>query len=451
MMDKQTAVVSAILLTAWIVLSIIIPPFQSPDEDDHIARAYFLSKGMVFLHQETSRSSGGMNDTGLLALMEEFRNMPPLNPLTRAKMKAVDSLQWTGIRTYDEAPGTGYYFPAIYVPQAAALFIGEKLDLPVVASIRLARLAALATTFLLISLAFSIYPASPLIVSLLFIPMNLFQGATSGIDGIAAGLTIFSAAAFSRLVSEKGIAPSWIFPALAAATIVLTTSRLQATPQFILLLYACIHSGRKTDYAGFGLSFLLFVSWTIAAARYTVDLRNAQPSQPFEILQYYSQHPQLLAEVLWATLSDKETISFYLAGFLGILGYMDTALPTVAYVLLSLYLLSVSILSVAPRSAGTDSTSRNLLILASVISPLIVLVSLLITWTEHPAKIIQGVQGRYFEIAAIYFAYGISGGRKDFDTPMWRAGWAIAVVGGLISIAFTSQALLYRYYILPFK
>jgi len=68
-----------IILLIIVILSLfsaLIPPFQSPDEFDHIKRAYLLGKGQLILDTPTGQSSGGDVDSGLLKYMKLYRSLP---------------------------------------------------------------------------------------------------------------------------------------------------------------------------------------------------------------------------------------------------------------------------------------------------------------------------------------------------------------------------------------
>ena len=43
------------------ILSALIPSFMSPDEVDHLKRAYWLSQGKILLDTPPGQSSGGMS------------------------------------------------------------------------------------------------------------------------------------------------------------------------------------------------------------------------------------------------------------------------------------------------------------------------------------------------------------------------------------------------------
>lgn len=58
--DTQTSVIVLLLVLACLILSSVIPPLMSPDEQDHIERAYLLGKGVFLLDQPEGMSSGGI-------------------------------------------------------------------------------------------------------------------------------------------------------------------------------------------------------------------------------------------------------------------------------------------------------------------------------------------------------------------------------------------------------
>ena len=106
------------------ILSVIIPPFQSPDEHDHIKRAYLLSKGVLVLDRPEGTSSGGYVDSGLLNFMAVIGVVH--RKLSAKEVSSWSTIEWSGNRIYSPAPGAGYYFPAIYFPQALGLWVGEQ-------------------------------------------------------------------------------------------------------------------------------------------------------------------------------------------------------------------------------------------------------------------------------------------------------------------------------------
>ena len=58
-----------VLFCLCFAISTLIPPFQSPDEDVHVKRAYLLGHGQVWLSTPANSPTGGLIDQGLLQLM----------------------------------------------------------------------------------------------------------------------------------------------------------------------------------------------------------------------------------------------------------------------------------------------------------------------------------------------------------------------------------------------
>lgn len=70
------------LLIILLVISItslflaLIPPLQSPDESDHITRAYLLSKGKIILDAPAGNNSGGMIAPDLTTYFAAYEVLP---------------------------------------------------------------------------------------------------------------------------------------------------------------------------------------------------------------------------------------------------------------------------------------------------------------------------------------------------------------------------------------
>ena len=79
--DSHPARVLPLILSVWIFVSgllvgAVTPPFQSPDEFEHITRAYLLTRGDVVLSAPTGQSSGGLIDSGLARYMDVYSQIP---------------------------------------------------------------------------------------------------------------------------------------------------------------------------------------------------------------------------------------------------------------------------------------------------------------------------------------------------------------------------------------
>jgi uncharacterized membrane protein len=123
----------------------LTPSLQSPDEFDHVKRAYALGKGTFLFRSVEGRSSGTEIDSSLAQYIAIHH---PIGINQDRKISVRDKelaqqLQWGNKTTFSETPATSYYFPLIYMPQAIAFVLGEKLGLSIDLTYRMARSLAL--------------------------------------------------------------------------------------------------------------------------------------------------------------------------------------------------------------------------------------------------------------------------------------------------------------------
>nr|WP_279343507.1 DUF2142 domain-containing protein [Fundidesulfovibrio terrae] len=427
----------------------IIPPFQSPDEFDHVKRAYMLSRGVFFLETRKGESTGGMVDTALLNFMEKFTNLPfkPLNKINREETSSASTIRWSGLETYSTAPGTGYYFPLIYTPQAIGLFVGRTLNLTVYSSYQLARTCNIAVSLALLWIAFSYWPCSPLLAALLILPMSLFQLTSACIDYTSISLTALLISIFLYISDSAKDEKEKLFYIMTFLISVISSCRLQMLPVFALVIMSCFNPfrWRKMLFGFFSLVGVLY--WTLYSIVNTADLRVSQDASKVDIIFFYLNNPVKFIAVLCNTLSSRELISWYTSGLLGRLGWLDIAFSDSQYIFLLICLSLTIVLSISIKTFASMKIERFLILLASIVSIFIVFASMLIGWSKHPAQIISGVQGRYFTLPFILFSFSISSTWKGHDSIYRRIGLSLNAVFIIFAALVMPIAIIYRYYL----
>lgn len=450
--DKTAALIVAFLIATIIPLSLLVPPLQSPDESDHIKRAYLLSKGTIILDNSPNKSSGGEIDTGLINYIHEYNLIKITKdraPISADIIESASTIHWSGERTYDRAPGTGYYFPLIYAPQAMGLTIGEQLGLTIDTSYRLARAFSLLASCILIYYAFTIYPTNPLVLGLLSLPMYLFQLSSASLDSVATALALLVIAIYLRLTNKHEAKPDFLIYILPIAIALLVTSRTQLLPLFLLTMPFLLKNRYSATITTISIVFTL--SWLYIAATTTVDLRVVINEPSSKIIAYYAQNPLKFFDVLWHTLSSTEIRHFYLNSFIGILGWLTIGFDSLTYNLLSLALLGLLVLSLNVRNIKRQWQQRGLLVIVSVFSILLTFFALLVTWTPHPANAIAGVQGRYFFIPSIILAYALTGSKELGNGAKGKLLLIFSFVFFVCTLTITTQLLINNYYLAPHK
>ncbi|EKO38200.1 MAG: putative membrane protein (DUF2142) [Solidesulfovibrio magneticus str. Maddingley MBC34] len=438
-----------IMLLVLSVVSTVVPPFQSPDEFAHVARAFSVSQGQMVLHAPDASASGGMVDAGLCEYGQLFTHVPfhkdqqfSKNDLSRALFP-----QWTHQAVFVAMPGTGYYFPAIYVPMALGFGIGYKLDLTVQDSYYLARIFSIVSICLILTFAFSLFPPNPVVLVILFFPMALFQFSSATIDGVSFALTVLVLSSYMRIARDRESVPSWVAIVLCLSVFFVATCRTNLVALFAMAFVACIQLKRKSMLLLCGLLFIVSFSWIVYTTVSTVDLRVLHGVNPKDLLVRYLLNPQEFFAILWNTLTSNNNMGNYWAGSVGLLGWLDTVFEDVFYWIMFAFLAFAGVLSVSWQYWKKYRVNICVLICCAIISVLLIFLALLVTWSGYPTTLIKGVQGRYFIPPMIVAAYCLS---RPFELSNKIHKYLLVplVLSTLVfSTVTTIHVLVWRYYI----
>ncbi|MDX3877382.1 DUF2142 domain-containing protein [Achromobacter denitrificans] len=441
----------AAVLAIFTVFNRLVPPMQSPDEPVHIMRAYLLSEGVVFLHSQDGRKSGGMIDPSLTKyVMDAQANMAakPSAKVSAERINALSSMTWSGKREFFEIPTTSYYFPAIYLPQAIGLALGEALNFSVQQSYYLARYSSFLAAMAAFMLAISIFPTNPLTVGLLIIPMTVFQLMGAGMDGFSLALTILVVSIFLRLAQREDNRASQVWSYLLVALIfILATSRIQIA-SFVLMPFALALVTRRMRYFWQGVVVTICVLGWLAvtiAANEDGGMQHAGYSH-MEVLRYYLGHPRELLHLIFLTVIQPYNRQLFVQQFVGVLGWLDTWFQTSYYYTVWTLLLLVGVLSVSFKNLKQDWLPRLALVVMSLSACFTIYFALLVQWNKFPTDSILGVQGRYFTIPIVALAYAASGDR-GFKTTGAKISVVLLVLIAMLTLAKMPQLLLDRYFI----
>jgi uncharacterized membrane protein len=427
-------------------ISAIIPPFQSPDEFDHIKRAYLLTRGTFILYAPQGGKPGGMIDSGLSSYIDAYDNLRfhSDRKLSGEQISAANAISWTGDKEFSQARVTSYYFPLIYAPQAIGLVLGEAFGFSVDKSFRLARLLALLVSSLLACSAFIIYPPSPLVGALLIIPMSLFQFSSASLDGMSTAISIFAISLFMRIVDERENAEPWRLYGLAASVILVVSSRPYMVPLIGLIFGTYLYTANRKSLLASGVTLSFVVLWWIVAIRGTTGTRLALKTPISTFISYYVADPFSFLTILHTTFSHYGRP--YFESFLGILGWLDARFAEEIYANFLYFLLTIGTFSLSFRYAKQELPARILLSLCALLSFILVFPAVLLA-NGHPASIIEGVQGRYFLIPALLLSYSLMCNSRRDSCRRYVVGFILLSVLLLYSAFHTTTLLLKRYYV----
>jgi len=445
-------------------LSALIPPMASPDEITHIPRAYLISRGILMLQPLPSAGSiesreskdatdlfsggrvGGMVDQGLLDFVDI--HLPLILHVDR-RLSAEETnrraqIRWSGVDGFRNMQGTGYYLPAIYGPQALGLALGRGLDLSVEHSYYLSRGLTLLACFAVLWLAFNWMPPNPWVVAILLLPMSVFQLLLPTLDGLTTSLSVLTMSLFLN-AADRGrklsAAASWY---LALCIFLLATSKTHLLSLLALPFYLAWQRGSRRDfYLGCCVS-VGAVGWTLLALLSTSDLRIDRHLTTTELLLHYAANPYSFVTVVFATVVDQ--FNFFQLSFIGFLGWLDTRLPAHFYPTLWTGLGLCALISASGSTLREDWHARSLLVGIALASVALIFLAMLVTWTPHPAVVVQGVQGRYFVVPMILLGYAASGfATQQSVLRRTLSAWLVAGFA-LCSLSALTMTLLSRYH-----
>lgn len=385
----------------YLLFALVTPPFQTPDEQQHLFRAWQLSTGQL-IGERQGEISGGYLPAGVArAAATELRTDLP------HQKKFVSQSSW-GERFSRATPigaeeppvftnfvGSVSYSPVGYVPQVMAIWVGRVLDLPVEWIVRLGRVLNAGLTFVLLLCALRALPAGRnLLMFIALLPMTAACAGSFGQDGLVIGASVWLAALCLRAVLAGAWQRGDIGPAT-ALTLVVTLAKFVYLPLAGLALLLPGRGGRLRigwpSVLAVALSVAALLLWMLPNGDLVVRAKP-QLAVPSDQLAYMMHHPWAFPQALAST--------FDLHGlYLVLRSLVWFAWFNVGPVMPSLYLMLAALALVLWAGDGRARELRPLwriwalLICAGIF--LVIALSMYLAATPLGARHIYGVQGRY--------------------------------------------------------
>ncbi|MFT4714605.1 MAG: putative membrane protein [Candidatus Azotimanducaceae bacterium] len=443
--SRHEAFLIGLLFFVSMLGSQLIPPFQSPDEFKHFERAYFLSNGDWLLNEKDGLF-GGVVDPNLSRYQSIFEVIPfhAETKLTLAQKQLSMSIPWSNAEVRVKHVATAPYMSAIYLPQAMAIRLGRDLNLTIDSTYRLSRFFCLAASLLVLLIAFTIKQPSILVWTILFLPMMLFQFNSTTVDGLSVSLSVLVLSIFTKHVGKGETQSIWVFIFMLAAMIVVICSRLYMIPMLLLPLIMVIRSRRLDHIFSCVVAIGLVALWLVVGMPQVVDERVVVGEDQLGVVSYYLFHPLIFLKLLVATF--QHSGMFYYESLVGTLGWLDTPMRPGFYSITGLVLLISSLLAISWKGIRTDVIERAVLIVVAFGSTFLIFVALLLNWSEHPAELIVGVQGRYFTIPLLMLAYASLPYKHEHQSV--NSHWLGVFSLWVLYVAFEMNHVLIRRYLL---
>ncbi|MBV9929631.1 MAG: DUF2142 domain-containing protein [Alphaproteobacteria bacterium] len=295
----------------FLLYALVTPPFQAPDEHQHLFRAWQLAHFQLY-GERRGEAAGTMLPVGLsrAAAAEIGSAAPhavrpvPKRPLAAAFARATP-VSDTQDKSFTDFLGAVRYSPVGYGPQIAAVWIGEASGASVETIVRTGRILNAALALGLFALALALLPVGRITVPLTaLMPMTAASAASLGQDGLVLGsCAILAALAVRARLAGRWTARDLALLALFAAILALT--KFIYLPLLALALLPLPARGR-TAWAASPLAIaaaalLLGALWLHATAGEAVRMLPGA-ADPGAQLAFILAHPLGFAATLARTL-----------------------------------------------------------------------------------------------------------------------------------------------------
>ena len=382
------------------------PPFQMPDEPRHFMRAVQIAGGSPLGHRYDDRFSGGDIETAAQDVAVAFR---PLaldtgKRLDLAVVARIAALRW-GASGKSPAPfeNTSIYPPTLYAPASLAIRLGKALDLTILSTYYLARLAMGLSGLLLAALAIRTCAIgrTALFVFLSF-PFVLSAFGSISQDGLAISAGALAVALCSRYLAEDRAMPA---PTRAGAALLLGAvvgARLPLAPLLVILLMPTASSRpwlRPIDVGAAALCSIPVSLSLLCASVAKIPFRAQDGVAPADQIAFVLLHPGAFVQILWGTL--KEHGGEFTREMVSVLGWWNGMGPSFFYWWIAGCLAAALAIDVCSPSRARSNWKRLVPLGAASFAAFAVFATFYAAWTPVGSGEIEGVQGRYFGVPAL--------------------------------------------------
>lgn len=393
-----------------VLVLLITPPFQVPDEQSHFFRALEVSQGDLIPKVKGKVTGGfipsnaiatGSGLAGYLAFKSQskqsfeklghFLKLPP-KPLKKQFAKST---------TYPPIP---------YLPQLIGVSIGKFFQLSWLKTMYLGRVTSLLVWLLCLYLTIKVIPISKwLVVVLALSPMTLFQAASLSADSLTIALSFLFIAILLKLTLAPDTKLTPLVAGLLIVIAILITLCKQAYISLIVLFF--LVPIKRLGFKKYSLFVSLMLLFSISIFIFWYYLaREAYATVPFQHFKlttsYHEQLNFILSHPLQYMMVLFNTVELYgpklIEQFIGKLGWLDTSLPRW---LLLLHAIMLMFYALTDSRAGVTISFFQKMIIFTVWAGSIILIFTLLYLTMNPIghPVVETLQGRYFIPIGILF------------------------------------------------
>jgi hypothetical protein len=442
---SPAAIFLAVALPAGLLLVVLTPPFQVPDESAHLFRAFQMAEG-TFRAGSDGAVPGAELPVSLVRAADAF---PPHLPamtrgdlLARVKRGLAEPLAPRERRFFPLV--STIYSPVPYLPAAAVIAAGKAASWSPLGLLYAGRLATLLAATILHALALRVAPVFRWPLALLALtPMISFQRSGVTADSVTNALAFLFFALVLRLAAADTAPP----PRPLAVLVLATTAALALCKGYAVLLPLLLvvparpRAGRRLAWTALLLGAVLAAGWSLARRGVPVPPRLDVPVDSGGQLRTLLHEP---GRFLAAAATEVATHGARnVREFLGQLGWLDVRIPA-ALLLVPAAALLLLVLADASAPLRLARWWRIGLLAVLGAGALSIALAMYVLHTPAGARGIEGIQGRYF-IPLAPPALFLLVSRRPRLALSGRTAARIAVLAALAGLAGAAWALEERF------
>lgn len=451
-----------------LMVALITPAFQNPDEMNHFARAEQVSRlefVPVFkfdkdqtLSKKDSISTdktiiypdkGGFKvDKNIIEAAGVVFAMMGNDKvkITPREVARMGTYHWGSGYAYANFGNTAIYPPVVYIMPAVGVFIGKLLHMSIINTLCLSRLLNAALTIMLSFFALKIAKRSNLLlfIALLF-PMTIAMNVSVSQDAVL----ISCAFLFIAIVDHVEFGDQDIYKPWQIALMVLLLGVIAiGKPPYVLFAFVLLFLKLKPriKLAGISITLLMLFGWLyINKAAFSIHFAPPQLHVNAKLqVQHITHDPLSFIRMFFAP--NFSIIKVILRTVVGVLGWLDLAFPVFYYDLAyAVFLLGV-FLSFKWKS-WDNAMLRTALIICVIATLAGVITAQYVTWTALGSTSLDGIQGRYFLPIYPFLALALSSSGKSNKWPKLRSVMFVLIIAfPLYTTIIATHWLNKRYY-----
>jgi len=319
---------------------IVTPPFQVADEYHHFYRAFHVSEGN-FLAEKKGNLVGGMLPLSLTTTAANVSQNIPFHSENKQTINDILSVMNIPMdyskKGFVHFPNTALYSAIPYLPQSIGINFGKIFDLSPLICMYLGRLSNLLSWIFLVFISIKTIPVFKWVLLLLALtPMSLFQASSLSADAFTNGIAFLFIATVLRYTFDETENMHFTKESLFVLLLLSMLLTLSKNVYIVtLLLVVLIPKKRfhslKAHFVFVSLLFLfnasLFLGLSSLANNLWVNLRPELIVSPPDQIMYILDKPIEYCLVIITTFINY--LSINLDQFIGVLGWLDTPLPSI--------------------------------------------------------------------------------------------------------------------------